>query len=598
MRRPEDSHPLRLVGKALSPGVAVGTAYQAELFSPSFYRIRVAPEDTPRELGRFRAAVEQSRRQLLAIKQKLETLLGKEHSYIVDVHLLILDDRRWLSEVEERITERLASAERAIRETAEQWLAVFRSLDDPFFRERGSELKDVEERLLAYLAEANGQNNHNHEAPDGFILVAPEISLSLLAAYQIERIKGLVLTNAGATSHVTIIARSYQIPVVAGVEDIAAKIRTGDTVIVDGYEGVVHRNPERADVVKYEARVRRQYDRPSVEDRAPCVTVDDRQVSLFINTEVESEVTTGLRSGAEGVGLFRSEFMLMKKRSGLMNEQEQFEIYKGLVQAAGEKPVILRTLDLGPGRRQRSSEDSTFDKTSLGLRGIRLSFQRPDVFRPQLRAILRASVYGDLRIVFPMISSADEVIQGRRIIDEIRAELEREGARLERPVPIGAMIEVPAAILTLDNILRHADFVAVGTNDLIQYTLAASRSNEQVAYLFNPLHPAVLASLRSVADACAFRERPAFICGEMSAHPLYVYVLVGLGYQRLSMRPSRLDFIKKAVRRMSYREAHETVARMLEIPTIEEMARFVEANLALWEDPALISGVNGVTTHG
>ncbi len=597
MKRESDLSSSKLSGIPLSPGIILGTAYQAEPFTPSFYRLQISRSEVDQELVRFEAAVEQSRGQLTDIKQKLEALVGKDRSYLADVQLLILEDQRFRTEIEDRIVRRLCSPERAIREASEEWLSLFRSLQDPFFQERGSELKDVEDRLLANLTEVNGKNGH---LPDALILVAPEVTLSVLADYQLERIKGLVVTKAGSASHVTIIARSYQIPMVSGIENLAEQVRTGDTILVDGCKGVVYRNPSRREARRYKSCVEKKQRTAAADDddRGPFMTGDGRPVHLYLNTETESEVASGLRQGAEGVGLFRSEFMFVKNTATnlgvsdrrartappntLLTEEAQFEVYRALALAAGGKPVVLRTLDTGEAALI-SSDPAGTDKSSLGLRGIRLSLKYPEIFRLQLRAALRASQYGNLRIVFPMVASVDEMIKGRETVNEVQAELQLEGIEFQQPVKIGVMLEVPAAILTLDNILRHADFAAVGTNDLIQYTLAAGRANDLGADLFNPLHPAVLMSLKKVAEASSRAEKTAYICGELASHPLYAYILVGLGFQHLSLHLAGLASLKRAIRKANYREARDHVDQLLALPTVEAVNRFVEDHLVRWK---------------
>jgi len=603
MKRVRESASSKLCGIPLSPGIIVGTAYQAEPSAPSFYRLRITHEEVDQELRRFEEAVAQSRNQLESIKQRLENLVGKERAYIADVQLLILEDQRFRTEIRDRIVRHLCSPERAIREASEEWLSLFRSLQDPFFQERGSELKDVEDRLLANLTEVNGNGKNGH-LPDALILVAPEVTLSVLADYQLERIKGLVVTKAGTASHVTIIARSYQIPMVSGIEDLAEQVHTGDTVLVDGCEGIVYRNPSHREARHYQScQEKKQRSDTTVDDNdaGPSTTVDGRPVHLYLNTETESEVASGLGQGAEGVGLFRSEFMFVKNTAAkptasrrrtrattpnaLLTEEAHFDVYRRLALAAGGRLVILRTLDTGEAGLI-SGEQAGTDKASLGLRGIRLSLKHPEIFRLQLRAALRASQYGNLKIVFPMVASVDEMIAGRQAAEEVRAELQREGIVFQQPVEIGVMLEVPAAILMLDNILNYADFAAVGTNDLIQYTLAAGRADDVVAGRFSPLHPAVLLSLKKVAEASLRANKRAYICGELASDPLYAYILIGLGFQHLSLHLRELSSLKRVIRGTHYAEAQHHVDQLLALPTVEAVNRFVAENLApgkTWE---------------
>ncbi len=568
---------VKLTGSALSPGIVIGTAFQVEPVAPSFYRIGIQEEDVRRELDRFERAIEASRVQLRRIKRRFEKLVGKDHAYLIDVHLMILADQSFLNDINSRIIEGLQSPELAVRETADKWLALYRSLDDHFFRERGSELRDVEQRILSNLLKSNGGQG---TLPDSLVLVAPEVSLSLLAEYQLERIGGLVLGKAGRASHVTVIARSYHVPLVSGI-DVEGSIQTGDTVIVDGDEGVVWKNPAPNTLRRYETRLRSETDRRRARsvDVSPSATRDGRPISLYVNTEVENEAAAAMVEGAEGIGLFRSEFMFMQHRSRLMTEDEQFDVYRHLAESAGPRPAILRTLDVGEGRHPVFSSESFSEGPSLGLRGIRLSLKYPEVFRTQLRAILRASVYGHLKVVFPMVTSIDELLQGRRLLEQAQVELSARGMAFNSNLEVGAMLEVPAAILTLASLLDQADFVAVGTNDLIQYTLAAGRTNEEVDYLFNPLHPAVLSSLQQVAVLTTGKNKRVYICGEVTSNPLYVYVLVGLGFQHLSMASSSILEVRHAIRQMDFQQAAADVNKLLKLPTLDEISRFVRKHL-------------------
>ncbi|MDA2924900.1 phosphoenolpyruvate--protein phosphotransferase, partial [Acidobacteria bacterium AH-259-L09] len=546
-------------------------AYRVELQTGAFYRIRISPEECSSELRRLRTALKQSRRQLQQAKRKFEAEVGKEHSYIIDAHLLILEDRHLVEQIEKKIKKELQSPERAVREAAENWLSAYRSLDDPFFQERGSDLEEVVERIISNLMELNSQTHAG--LPEDLILVAPEVSLFLLAEYPLERLKGLVLRKGGSTSHGIIVARSYRIPVVSGVPNVEAAIRTGDTLIVDGSSGVVLVRPSQSEIRTYEARMREEKKRQLslVGDQSPCVTLDGRRVFLYGNAETASEVLVGLRLGAEGIGLFRSEYIYMQDKKAPVGEEEQFKVYKSLAQQVGDRPAIVRTLDFGDERHPYFSSILAETEAVLGLRGIRLSLQYPEIFKNQVRALLRASAHGNLKIVIPMVSSVDEIIQGKQLIQEAQQELLQEGVVIDRGIEIGIMVEVPAAIVMLEAIAAHADFFAVGTNDLIQYTLAASRTDHRIAYLFNPLHPAVLKSLDRVARVAAHQNSMVLVCGEVASHPVYASLLVGMGFQHLSMNPFAIPEIKQILREIVYFEVRETVNHILSLPTLEEV---------------------------
>lgn len=569
-----------LRGIGLSPGIVIGTAYRVEPRAASFYRLRISAAEVSQELERLRQALDKSRQQLRQIKDKFEAELGREHSYIIDAHMLMLEDRQFVGGIVEKITQGLASAERAVNEIGERWLGVYRSLNDPFFRERGSDLQEVIERVVSNLTALD--SGARAEFTDDLVLVAPEISLAVLATYEVDKVKGLVLSACGQTSHVTIIARSYRTPVVSGIDRVQELIRTGDTVIVDGSEGVVYVNPSPPQLAR--ARTRREEEKERVlslvPDREPCVTRDGRRVFLHVNTEVGSEVPSGLKLGAEGVGLFRTEYIYMKNKKGVVGEDEQFEIYKSLAQTVKDRPVLIRTLDISDGRHPYFSQLAGEADSVLGLRGVRLSLRFPEIFRSQVRAVLRAGVYGNLKIVLPMVSSVDELLEARALIREAQDDLEASGNACRKEMEVGVMLEVPAAIFALEALAENADFLAVGTNDLIQYTLAAGRSNEGIAYLFDPLHPAILRSLKRVAEVAEKSQRTALICGEIAANPTLACLLVGMGFQHLSMNPYALAGVKAVIREMSYSEAHEATNQLLQLDTLKEVTAFVRERFA------------------
>jgi phosphotransferase system enzyme I (PtsI) len=518
--------------------------------------------------------LKESRRQLEKAKEKFEAELGKEHSYIIDAHLLILEDPLLLKEVEKKIQEELQSPERAVREAAEHWISVYRSLEDPFFRERGSDVEEVVQRLIFNLMELDP---HGHEGlPEDLILVVSEASLFLLVEYPLERVKGLVVKKGGTTSHGIIIARSYQIPVVGGIQNLTEVIRTGDTLIVDGTSGMVRVRPSEKEIRSYEAvRKEQKLQQELVGDTSPCLTSDGQRIFLYANAEIDSEVPLGLRLGGEGIGLFRSEYIYMKDKEKPVSEEHQFEMYKNLAAVVGDRPAHIRTLDFGGEKHPYFSPILGETDTALGLRGIRLSLRYPEIYRDQIRAILRASAYGNLKIVLPMISDVDEVVQARRLIQGAKEELLEEGVAFNEKIEVGIMVEVPAAVIMLKALCPHVDFFAVGTNDLIQYTLAASRTDDRMANLFQPLHPAVLKSLYRVAQVAAAEGVLALVCGEVASHPVYARLLIGMGFRHLSMSPIAIPEVKGRLREISSREAGEMVEDVLRKATLEEVEDYV-----------------------
>ncbi|MDA2933534.1 phosphoenolpyruvate--protein phosphotransferase [Acidobacteria bacterium AH-259-D05] len=575
----KDDSSQELAGIGLSPGVAIGTACEVEPQTIVFYRTRIAAKEVSKELKRFRAALEKSRQQLEHLRRKFEAELGKEHTYIIDAHLLILDDFQLLEEIENKVQEERYSPERAVRETAEKWLSVYRSLDDPFFRERGSDVEEVIERIIANLMKLSSRNQDG--LPEELILIVPEVSLFLLAEYPIEQVKGLVVRRGGPTSHGVIIARSYQIPVVSGIQNIKEVVRTGDTLIVDGVTGIVRVRPSGREIKSCKAQIRKEEKRrlTLVGDSSPCVTADGRRIFVYANAEIYSEVSAGLRLGGEGIGLFRSEYLYMKEKKGPASEEQQFRIYKRLAKAVKDRSAVIRTLDLGNERHPYFSAILGDEESALGLRGIRMSLRHPEIYREQIRAILRASAFGNLKIVLPMVSSVEEVAEARRLIQSAQKELLGEGVAIDEGIEIGVMIEVPAAVIMLEALCAHADFFAVGTNDLIQYTLAAGRSEDRLAHLFNPLHPAVLKSLYHMAQVVAKQDSMVLVCGEIAAHPIYATLLVGMGFQHLSMNAIAIPEIKQRLREISYLESREVLTEVLKLVTLEEIEAFVSQHI-------------------
>ncbi len=570
-----DLSPQELSGVGLSPGVSIGTAYEVEPQIVAMYPIRIASDEVTSELKRLHAALKESRLQLEKAREKLEAELGKEHSHIIDAHLLILQDPLLLEEIEKKIQEELQSPERAVREAAEKWISAYRSLEDPFFRERGSDVEEVVQRLIFNLMELD---SHGQEGlPEDLILVVPEASLFLLVEYPLERVKGLVVKRGGTTSHGIIIARSYQIPVVAGIQNLKEVIRTGDTLIVDGTLGVVRVRPSEQEIRSYQARVRKEQklQQELVGDTSPCLTSDGQRIFLYANVEIDSEVPLGLRLGDGGIGLFRSEYIYMKDKQKPVSEEQQFKIYKDLAKVVGGRPAHIRTLDFGGERHPYFSPILGETDTALGLRGIRLSLRYPEIYREQIRAILRGSAYGNLKIVLPMVSDVDEVVQARRLIQAAKEELLGEGVAFNEEIEVGIMVEVPAAVIMLEALCPHVDFFAVGTNDLVQYTLAASRTDDRITNLFKPLHPAVLKSLYRVAQVAAAEGVLALVCGEVASHPVYVRLLIGMGFRHLSMSPFAIPEVKGRLREISCLEAAEMVKDVLRQATLAEVEDYV-----------------------
>ncbi len=551
----------RWSGIALSGGVAVGRAYRVTPEGPVFYRLAIQPHEVEAELGRFEQARRESRSQLQSVREQFEERLGRDQAFIIEAHLLILEDPSFLERIRSRIADRLESPERAVRETGEDWLEVYRSVGDPFFREKGSDMEEVVDRITANLLKLESAGSSRLPDP---ILVVEKPQVSMLADVGLSKVRGLVASDGGRASHVTIIARSARIPMVAGIESLGQKIHTGDLLIVDGDEGVVYADPEPELIERYRSRSSaRTMPSATLPDSGPALTSDGVRVRIYVNAELEVEVREGIEAGAEGVGLYRSEFLFMTCKTGPVEEDEQLRAYRGLVESLDGRPAFVRTVDLGDEGHPYFARLAGEDEPLLGLRGIRLGAAYPEIFKSQLRAILRASRLGPLKIVLPMITSAQELQWGRAMLREAAREVSRQGAELETLPELGAMLEVPAAVLEVEAIARHSDFLLVGTNDLIQYTLAVGRSNQRVAHLFDPYHPAILRSLQHVARVAMQSELPALVCGEVAADPLYSRILVGMGFRHLSMNAAAIPVLRRSVRECDTSSVAQVVERLL-----------------------------------
>ncbi len=550
-----------LRARGISPGTAIGTAYIVEPDSPSFFRIRIAPSDVEEELHRTRKALRRSRRQLRVLQGRLEPLVGVRHARIIDSHLMILQDRKFLQEIRRRIQDKMSSPERAVQATTEKWLRLYESLEDPFFRQRGSELEEVADRLIANLSDLKARDTR--DLPSDLVLVAPEMSLRVLAEFQLDRVKGLVLSKGGRTSHVNIVARSCRMPVVIGLDEIS-RIATGDTIIVDGSEGTVLTSPSSVELKRSGRRVEveREETKKLEGDREGCRTIDGRDISILANTEVAREVALGLRLGAAGIGLFRSEFIFAGNTEEAVSEKAQFAVYRRLASTVDELPATIRTLDIGGEAHPYFGELAGFDRPILGLRGIRMSLRHPELFRRQIRAILRARKYGNLRIVLPMVSTPGQIRDGRAIIDEVAGEVHGPDSP-EPPVAVGALIEVPAAVLSLESIASECDFLAVGTNDLLQFTLAVDRNDDRVSELFDPCHPGFLQILKRIADVSSRIGKETVVCGEVASSPAFAALLVGMGFTSLSMNPFGISQVKAALRKLSWEDMRTVVEEVL-----------------------------------
>ncbi len=552
-----------LKGIAASPGIEIGKAYVVKHEQVVVDTSPIKKEDVGKEMKRFKDALKITKLQIEKIKVKAQKELGSEKAKIFDAQLMALEDPVFMDEIKSKIGNELITADNAVSQVAKSYIAEFSNVEDEYLKERAADVKDIGERLIKNIL---GISADAFSLEQEAIIIAKDLSPSDTAQMDKDKVKAFATDIGGKTSHTAIMARSLEIPAVVGLKDATKKINMGDIVIIDGNEGVIYANPDDETIKRYEKLKEDYFDNlrelKQLRD-LPAQTSDNlRRVEISANIGTPKDINGALENGAEGIGLYRTEFLYMDKQS-LPTEEEQFAAYRQVVEKMTPRPIIIRTLDIGGDKKLPYLDMPDELNPFLGWRAIRICLDRPDILKTQLRAILRASAYGKTKIMYPMISGVEEVREANKILDEAKHELKDEGIAFDKNLEVGIMVEIPSVAVTADILAKEVDFFSIGTNDLIQYTLAVDRMNEYISHLYEPLHPAALRLIKNVIDSSHKEGKWAGMCGEMAGDPLVAPILLGMGLDEFSMNASSIPRVKKVIRSLTYDKAKEIAGKAL-----------------------------------
>lgn len=566
---------VRLRGLGVSPGIAMGEVSLSESVVFTSRRETINDSQIERELKRLSLAFDRAKEELAELKNYVRQRIGEEQAIIFDAHLMMLEDPMLLSSLKKIITEDKVKAEWAISKVNIHFQNIFDSLTEDYFKKRKADISDVLARVYRNLER---KKRRKGDLGKPIILVAHELLPSEMAiSLGRNKVLGLALDMGGQTSHTAILARSLGIPAVVGLHDISLKVKNGDFIIVDGTSGEVIINPTAAVRREFQSKAEKyQAYKKELKKiaRLKPETLDGVKFALLANIELPEEVSNAFSFGAEGIGLFRSEFIYLQQAQ-LPSEEDHLAIYRKMALNTYPKPVYIRTIDIGGEKKLPQLNIEKELNPALGLRAIRFSLKNRELFRTQLRAILKASVKKNVRLMIPMVTEVEEVVELKAIIEEIKDELRTKKIPFDESLPVGVMIEVPAAAVLIESLIKEVDYVSIGTNDLIQYYLAVDRSNESVSYLFKPHHPAVLRLLNLVIRTVNQHHKEVTVCGEMAADPLSSIMLLGMGLRTFSMNPIFIPRVKKALRAVEIKTAEETVAQALKLRTAKEIEEFM-----------------------
>jgi phosphotransferase system enzyme I (PtsI) len=573
-----ESKEIHLSGINASPGICIGKAYLVDREGVDVIRRYYIPKSAlQNESNRFKAAVKQAKSELnKIIKETPEGL--RQHSGILETHAVLLEDKMLFGRTIETIEKERINAEWALKKVVSTVRSMFQDISDPYLRDRAFDIVHVSDRIMQHLVGANSVNISSIDKR--VILVAQDLSPAQTSQINLERIKGFVTVRGGFTSHTSIIARTLGIPAVQGVVEATRRIQNDDIIIVDGTTGTVIINPLEQTLIEYgERQARFESHRASIArtSHQQAETTDGKHIKIMGNIEQPEQVVSVIDNGGEGIGLYRTEFQYLS-RPDFPDEDELFDKYRDVVEVLPTKPVTIRTLDIN-GDKALQNQMTGEINPALGLRAIRYCLKRPDVFTTQLRAILRASAFGKVRILFPMISTYEELIASKALLNESMESLDQEGVAFDSSIEVGVMIEVPSLAIMADIIAKEIDFFSIGTNDLIQYSMAVDRGNKEVAYLYNPLHPAILRMLNTISIAAKQENIQLFMCGEMAGDPFNLPLLLGLELDELSMNPQSIPMAKNVIRSLCAEDAKKLLKKVLKLNTVKDIHNTIQAHI-------------------
>jgi len=565
-----------LKGIPASPGICHGFAMLFAQINIDIPVYDISEDGISIEKERFEKAIIATREEIIQIRDQVSNSLGKDEALIFDAHLMVLEDNALITETIQHLEQNKQNVEYSFNVVVERYINFFKTIEDEYLRERVSDIKDVSRRVLNNLVGAI--KNGGESTQQSRIIVSEDITPSQAVGFDKNNLLGFITDSGGATSHFVIMSRSLKIPAVVGLHNATEKIKPNDYLLIDGYEGLVFINPTTETIKEYDQiankhlEIERTFQEELVEETE---TLDGQSIELMANIESSNDISESVQNSFDGIGLFRTESIYLKK-NGMPSEEEQFEEYTSVAKNTNGKPVIIRTLDIGGDKLINGVHDDSF----LGLRAIRFCLENLTIFKTQLRAILRASVFGDIRIMYPMISGTEELDKANYIFNEVKEELLSEKIAFNPDIQVGAMIELPSAVSIIDLLAKKVDFFSVGTNDLIQYLMAVDRMDDRVSHLYQPTHPAVLRSLKTIFEQSESNQKPVCVCGEMAGDPIYAALLIGLGARSLSASISRLPEIKHYIRLMNLGELKELINELMTLdqaePIEQKLIAFLE----------------------